>query len=103
MTAAESLRYERGFLGGLLLHGAVGRYAERILDTDISPGAHRNVYKAILAVFGRGEPVSPFTVAAELARTGQLSAIGGPACLASLISAYAFELSAYHLGRPPKE
>jgi replicative DNA helicase len=45
------------------------------------------VWRAILAVYDRREPVDAVTVSAELAGAGELGHIGGPAYLHTLISA----------------
>lgn len=49
--------------------------------------AHQVIYEAISELYGRGQPVDPITVAAELGNRGRLEDVGGRVYLHSLVSA----------------
>ena len=51
---------------------------------DFYRPAHETIYDAIVDLYGRGEPVDPVTVAAELQRRGELARIGGAPYLHTL-------------------
>ena len=45
---------------------------------DFYKPAHAHIFGAITALYTRGEPADPVTVADELRRSGLLEAVGGP-------------------------
>ncbi len=83
----QTLESEKALLGALLIR------PEGMLEaTDvISPDAfysekHRILYRAMLALFGKNEPIDIESVRAKLADQGALESIGGVAYLADLAS-----------------
>jgi replicative DNA helicase len=80
---------ERCVLGSAML--AKDAVAD-LRDAGLQPGEfyapkHETVWRAILAVYDRREPVDAVTVSAELGKRGELVQIGGPAYLHTLIEA----------------
>ena len=83
----QDLAAEQSVLGGMLLSkDAIADVVPRLRLDDFYRPAHRNVYEAILDLYGRGEPADAVTTAAELDRRGLLTRIGGAPYLHTLIS-----------------
>jgi replicative DNA helicase len=83
----HNLDAERAVLGAILLEGreALPRVVEVLRDSDFYTEAHRAIYRAMLSLFDRSEPVDLLTLQEELRRTDQLPLVGGPAALALLV------------------
>ena len=83
----QDLAAEQSVLGGMMLSkDAVADVVEVLRGGDFYRPAHEIIFSAILALYGRGEPVDPVTVAAELTRTGQIGKVGYAPYLHTLIS-----------------
>ncbi len=83
----QDLAAEQSVLGGMLLSkDAIADVIERLRPDDFYRPNHRQVYDAIMDLFGRGEPADAVTVAAELDRRGVLQRIGGAPYLHTLIA-----------------
>ena len=68
----------------LLSKDAIADVVEVLRGVDFYRPAHETIYDAIVDLYGRGEPVDPITVAAELQRRGELQRIGGAPYLHTL-------------------
>ncbi|MER3523439.1 MAG: replicative DNA helicase [Ignavibacteria bacterium] len=81
----QAVEIEAQVLGAMLLEReAIPRVIE-VLDEDAFHAEyHRKIFKAILAMFDRSEPVDIITLAEELRRRGDLDTIGGETYLAEL-------------------
>jgi replicative DNA helicase len=78
---------ERALLGALLVEPSHVEAARAILDAgDFLVDAHGLVFRAILAVTDRGEPLDPVTLGEELRRRGDYERVGGGAYLAELMA-----------------
>jgi replicative DNA helicase len=83
----QDLAAEQSVLGGMLLSkDAIADVIERLRPDDFYRPNHRQVYDAIVDLFGQGEPADAVTVAAELDRRGVLQRIGGAPYLHTLIA-----------------
>ena len=82
----HDLSAEASLLGAMLLSAnAIGAAAEvHLTAADFYKPAHGHIYDAIEALYHRGEPADPVTVADELHRDGLLEAIGGPPTLVEI-------------------
>ncbi len=83
----HSLEAEQAVLGGLLLDSS--RYdavAEMVSDGDFFRPAHREIFKAMEALFEESLPLDPLAVAAELEKHEQLEQVGGLPYLTGLLS-----------------
>jgi replicative DNA helicase len=85
----NDLHAEAAALGGQLL--SKDAIAD-VLDTplqqrDYYKPAHETIQAAILFLYGKGEPADPITVAAELAKRGDLTKVGGASYLHTLVQA----------------
>ena len=73
----QDLAAEQSVLGGMMLSkDAIADVVERLRPADFYRPNHRQVYDAILDLFGQGEPADAVTVAAELDRRGSCFASG---------------------------
>ena len=85
-TPPQDLAAEQSVLGGMLLSkDAIADVIEVLRGNDFYRPAHETVYEAILDLYGRGEPADAVTVSDELTKRGELSRIGGPAYLHTLL------------------
>jgi len=82
----QDLDAEQATLGAILLEaGAAARAMSLVKEEDFYREAHRVIFRAMLEVNGRNEPVDIVTVAAELRRQGKLESVGGGEYLTALI------------------
>jgi replicative DNA helicase len=85
----HNLDAEQSALGAMLeSKEAIANVVEVLQPADFYKPSHSHVYEAILHLYGAGQPVDAITVADELARRGQLEAIGGTPYIAGLLDAY---------------
>jgi replicative DNA helicase len=83
----HNLEAEESLLGAMLLsRDAIAVAIERCSAADFYKPSHAQIYGAITALYGQGEPADAVTVAEELRRAGVLEEIGGAAMLGSLQS-----------------
>src|SRR5579885_1683320 len=74
----QNLDAEESVLGAMMLSsGAIGAVSEIVDAADFYRDSHGQIYRAILALYGRGEPVDAITVVDELDRLGRLDDVGG--------------------------
>jgi replicative DNA helicase len=86
-TPPQDVAAEQSVLGGMMLSkDAIADVIEVLRSNDFYRPAHELIYDSILDLYGRGEPADAVTVADELTKRGDLSRIGGPAYLHTLIS-----------------
>jgi replicative DNA helicase len=84
----HNLEAEEAILGSLLIDpDAILRAATFLNPDDFYVTRHSWIYEAIRDLHERREPPDLVTLADELERRGQLSEVGGPASLSSLINA----------------
>ncbi|HXW33198.1 MAG TPA: replicative DNA helicase [Acidimicrobiales bacterium] len=81
----HNLEAEESVLGAMLLsRDAIAAALECCADEDFYKPAHAHIFSAITALYSRGEPADPVTVADELRRSGVLEAVGDASVLISL-------------------
>lgn len=84
----QSLEAEQSTLGAMMLErDAIARAVEILTADDFYRENHRKIYRAILNLFDKGEPVDLITIVEELRRKGQLEEVAGAAYLTALIEA----------------
>lgn len=82
----HSVEAEQSLLGSMFLSAeAIPQVLEKIRSDDFYYPAHQHVCQAIVALYGRGEPVDPITTAEELKTMGVLDKIGGKTYLHDLL------------------
>jgi replicative DNA helicase len=81
----HNLDAEESLLGAMLLsRDAIAAALECCVAEDFYKPAHGHVFAAVTALYTRGEPADPVTVADELRRSGLLDAVGDASVLISL-------------------
>ena len=81
----QNLDAESSVLGGILLENeAVNQVLELLRPEDFYRESHRKVFRAIVELSDRSEPVDLITLSDCLKSRGELEAVGGTAYLASL-------------------
>ena len=74
----QNVEAEEYVLGAMLLApGAIGVVSEICRAEDFYRQSHGRVYRAALALYGRGEPVDAITLTDELDKLGELEDVGG--------------------------
>jgi replicative DNA helicase len=81
----QNLEVEASVLGGILLENdAINRVLEILTLEDFYRESHRKVFRAMIELSNRNEPVDIITLSELLKGRGELEAVGGAAYLASL-------------------
>ncbi|MEW6440809.1 MAG: replicative DNA helicase [bacterium] len=82
----QNLEAEASVLGGILLENqAVLKVAEVVQPEDFYREAHRKIFRAMVELQERGEPVDLITLKEEMNVKGWLQEVGGAVYLASLV------------------
>src|SRR6186997_3295116 len=84
-TLPHNLEAERSVLGAILVHNNAFNLAAQVIDSnDFYRDAHRRIFDKMVALNERHDAIDFVTLKEELARSGQLDDVGGPAYIASL-------------------
>ncbi|NMD42447.1 MAG: replicative DNA helicase, partial [Firmicutes bacterium] len=84
----QSIEAEQSVLGSMIIEKeAVYAAAELLHETDFYRTAHQKIFKAVIALSEKGEPVDLVTLADELQRQRSLEEAGGTAYLSALAGA----------------
>jgi replicative DNA helicase len=84
----HNLEAEEAVLGALLTAGRLLTEVAAVLEeTDFYRPAHRAIWRAILRLNDRDQPIDPVTVLGELDQTGELADVGGGPFLHTLVEA----------------
>lgn len=95
---------ERSILGAILIENtAINRAQEVLKDADFYREPHRKIFKVMSNLSEKAAAIDPVTVKEELARTGELEAVGGPAYIASLVDGVPRSSNVEHYVRIVKE
>ncbi len=85
LVPPQALEVEQQVLGAMLLEReAIARVIELLGEDDFRADYHAKIYRAILLMFERSEPVDILTLAEELRRNRHLELVGGETYLAGL-------------------
>ena len=98
----QNLDAEESVLGAMMLSPlAIGAVTEstNLSAADFYRASHGLIYKAIIALYAKGEPVDAITVVDELDRTGGLSDVGGPERVHELAALVPAASNAAHYAR----
>ncbi len=100
----QSLEAEESVLGGALLDNtAIDRVLEFVRPDDFYREAHRRIFRAMLALAERNEPVDLVTLAETLRQRGELQDVGGAAYLAELAERVPTAANVAHYARIVRE
>jgi replicative DNA helicase len=102
----QNLEAEESVLGAMLVaEGAIsaGAIDLRLRPEDFYRESHREIFRAIIALHDKNEPVDPLSVSVELEERGQLERAGGKAYVHQLAAAMPIAGNASHYARLVKE
>ncbi|MBI2588002.1 replicative DNA helicase [Candidatus Azambacteria bacterium] len=84
----QNIEAEQSVLGALMLdRDAIIKVADVLKTEDFYRGSHQSIYRAMLALFERREPIDILSLSARLKEAGLLEDIGGMSYLTSLVNA----------------
>jgi replicative DNA helicase len=100
----QSLDAEESVLGGILLDAtALDRVVEMMGADDFYRESHRKIFRAMLALTERGEPIDLITLTDTLKARGDLQGIGGATYLAELAEKIPSAANIAHYARIVRE
>ena len=102
----QNLEAEESVLGALMVSEAAMApilLEVRLADEDFYRDRHRIIYRAVLALYERSEPVDALTVSEHLQQDGGLEAAGGKDAVASLASTVPAPGNARHYAQIVKQ
>ena len=105
-TAAppQNLEAEESVLGAMLLSPtAIGTVTEIVTAGDFYRDKHATIYRAMLALWGKGEPVDAITLSNMLDERGELAEVGGSGRIAELAALVPATSNVDHYARIVKE
>ncbi len=84
-TLPHDLDAEKSVLGAVLINTQAFNQAAEVVDAnDFYRDAHRRIFEKMVGLTDRGSPVDLLTLKDELARSGELDDVGGPAYISAL-------------------
>jgi replicative DNA helicase len=96
----QNLDAEESVLGAMMLSsGAIGAVSELVDAADFYRESHGHIYRAVLGLYARGEPVDAITVVDELDRLGHLEEAGGQERVTELAALVPAASNAAHYAR----
>jgi len=96
----QSLEAEESVLGGVLLdNGALDRVVELLRSEDFYRSTHRKIFRAMLQLAERSEPVDLITLSETLKASGDLPDVGGTSYLAELAERVPTAANVVHYAR----
>src|SRR5437867_13437338 len=100
----QNLEAESSVLGGILLENdAINVVLELLRTGDFYRESHRKIFRAMIELADRSEPVDIITLSECLKNRGELEAVGGSAYLASLNDFVPTAANISHYARIVKE
>jgi replicative DNA helicase len=103
-TLPHNLEAERSVLGAILIDNETYNLAAAIIDARaFFRDAHRRIYERMVDLAERSQPIDLVTLKEELARTGELEDVGGPAYIASLVDGVPHSTNVEYYARIVKE
>ena len=100
----QNLEAEESVLGAMLLsETAIGAVTEILDASDFYRSSHGSIYRAMLALWAKGEPVDAITLANELEERGELEQVGGASRVAELAALVPAAANVDHYAQIVKE
>src|SRR5918994_2324930 len=100
----QNLEAESSVLGGILLENdAMNLVLELLRAEDFYRESHRKIFRAMIELSDRTEPVDVITLSECLKNRGELEAVGGSAYLASLADSVPPAANISHYARIVRE
>ena len=96
----QNVEAERAVLGGVLLDPEAATHAVEIVSAEaFYRPAHARIFRAIVALFTRREPIDVMTLSEELGKAGDLETVGGIAALTDLVDSTPSAANIEHYAR----
>lgn len=96
----QAVESERAVLGGILLEPQAATKAVEIVSPEsFYKPAHAKIFKAMIALFTRREPIDVMTLSEELRKSGDLEGVGGIAALTDLVDSVPTAANIEHYSR----
>ena len=103
-TLPHNLEAERSVLGAILLHNDAFNLAAEVIDSaDFFRDAHRRIFDKMVKLVERGDAIDLVTLKDELAKSGEIDEVGGPAYIAALVDGVPRSTNVEHYARIIKE
>jgi replicative DNA helicase len=84
-TLPHNLEAEKCVLGAVLINNQAFNQAAEVIDAgDFFRDAHRRIFDKMVTLMDRSQPVDLVTLKDELAKSGDLDEVGGPAYISAL-------------------
>jgi len=100
----QNLEAEASILGGVLLENdAINTVIESVKPDDLYRESHRKIFRAMVELWDRNEPVDLITLSDHLKSKGELEDVGGSAYLAELASQVPTAANIGHYARIVRE
>ncbi|HEY6393776.1 MAG TPA: replicative DNA helicase, partial [Candidatus Binataceae bacterium] len=100
----QNLEAEQSVLGAILLDNDASNQAIEILSPDdFYRDAHREIFRAMIELADRNQPVDAITLTDMLRSQGALEAVGGPGYVAELAAAVPTAANVAHYARIVRE
>ncbi len=100
----HNLEAEKSVLGAILIHNEAFNHAAELIDSrDFFRDAHRRIFDKMVQLSERNDAIDFVTLKEELARSGELEEVGGPAYIASLADGVPGSANVEHYARIVKE
>ena len=100
----HNLEAEKSVLGAILIHNEAFNHAAELIDSrDFFRDAHRRIFDKMVSLSERNDAIDFVTLKEELARSGELEEVGGPAYIASLADGVPRSANVEHYARIVKE
>src|ERR671935_992894 len=100
----HNLEAERSVLGAILLHNDAFNLAAEVIDAqDFFRDAHKRIFDKMVKLSERGDAIDLVTLKEELARSGEIDEVGGPAYIAALVDGVPRSANIEHYARIIKE
>lgn len=96
----QNVEAERAVIGGVLLDPDAATRAIEILGPEaFYKPSHARIFRAIVALFARRQPIDVMTLSEELGKAGDLEAVGGIAALTDLVDSTPSAANLEHYAR----
>jgi replicative DNA helicase len=103
-TLPHNLEAEKSVLGAILIQNEAFNHAAELIDArDFFRNAHTRIFEKMVVLSERNDAIDFITLKEELAKSGELDDVGGPAYIASLVDGVPRSTNVEYYARIVKE
>ena len=103
-TLPHNLEAEKSVLGAILIQNEAFNHAAELIDArDFFRNAHSRIFEKMVILSERNDAIDFVTLKEELAKSGELDDVGGPAYIASLVDGVPRSTNVEYYARIVKE